>query len=132
MSSLIITPCMWILRSNTLLISSKALWIWWCLKMMPYAFNGGLSHNHNWNLFFFSSSNIYTCCTKLSKPLDGVNGGLKWLGLCYPKCQKSMHFYFQMFDCKITQMVFDLVIDVCYGHHLCPISVPIRSCHNVP
>jgi hypothetical protein len=50
---LISTPCMWILRSNTLVISSKALWIWWCLKMMPYAFNGGLNHNHNWNLFFF-------------------------------------------------------------------------------
>jgi hypothetical protein len=25
---LISTPCMWILRSNTLVISSKALWIW--------------------------------------------------------------------------------------------------------
>ncbi len=82
---LITTPCMWILKSNTLMISSKALWIWWCLKMMSYVFNGGLNHNHNWNLLFFSSSNIYTC-TKLSRPLDGVNGGLKWLGLWCPKC----------------------------------------------
>jgi hypothetical protein len=25
-----------------------------------------------------------------------------------------------MFDCRIGQMVFDLGIDVCYGHHLHP------------
>jgi hypothetical protein len=40
-------------------------------KSMPYAFNGGLSHNHNWDLLFFSSYNVCTCCTKLTKPLEG-------------------------------------------------------------
>jgi hypothetical protein len=37
-----------------------------------------------------------------------------------------------MFDCKIAQIVFDLGIDVCYGHHLPPTLVTTRRCHNVP
>jgi hypothetical protein len=40
-------------------------------KSMPYAFNGGLRHNHNWDLLFFSSSNVCKCCIKLTKSLKG-------------------------------------------------------------
>ncbi len=54
------------------------------------------------------------------------------MGTCLPKCQRSMHFCCQRFDCKIGHIVFSSRFDGCYGHHLPLVLATNKSCLNVP